>query len=134
MYNKRLAKIEELTKKFDKNDLNFVVNSTADKTGFSHVEDPITFFNNIKTNKTTIEEPKASQEHFNKHLKTIRRANKTDKQKKTLSNINRLFNERNDSIKFIEGYGSMILEVKRKAAEKPTIGEGLKVLSPKQML
>ena len=134
MYNKRYAKIEELTKKIDKNDLNFVANSTVDKTGFSNVEDPITFFNNIKTNKTTIEEAKASQEYFNKHLKTIRRANKTDKQKKTLSNITRLLNERNDSIKFIEGYGSMILEAKRKAAEKPTTGEGLKVLSPKQML
>ena len=74
MYNKRLAKIEELTKKFDKNDLNFVVNSTVDKTGFSNVEDPITFFNNIKTNKTTIEEAKASQEHFNKHLKNDKKS------------------------------------------------------------
>ena len=31
----------------------------------------------------------------------------------TLSNINGLFNGRNDAIKSIEGYNSMILEAKR---------------------
>ena len=33
------------------------------------------------------------------------------KNKKTLANINILFNARNDAIKFIEDYGSMILEI-----------------------
>ena len=47
-----------------------------------------------------------------------------------------LFNGRNDSIKFIEGYGSMILEAKKRAAEEQTKqdGRGLKILTPKQML
>ena len=44
--------------------------------------------------------------------------------------INILFNGRNDAIKFIEDYCSMILEAKRKA----TKGKGLKILTPKQML
>ena len=39
-------------------------------------------------------------------------------------------NGKNDAIKFVEDYGSMILEAKRKATE----GEGLKILTPKQML
>ena len=42
--------------------------------------------------------------------------------KKTLANINMLFNGKNDAIKFVEDYGSMILEAKRKATE----GKGLK--------
>ena len=50
--------------------------------------------------------------------------------KKTLANINILFNARNNAIKFIEDYASMILEAKRKATE----GKGLKILTPKQML
>ena len=33
-------------------------------------------------------------------------------------NINKLFNRRNDAIKFVDDYGSMILEAKRKAAEE----------------
>ena len=36
----------------------------------------------------TIEQAKDSQEDFNKSLKTIRRGNKTEEQKKTLANIN----------------------------------------------
>ena len=51
-----------------------------------------------------------------------------------MSDINRLFNGRNDAIKFIQGYSSMILEAKKKAEEEPTTGEGLKILTPKQML
>ena len=37
-----------------------------------------------------------------------------------------LFNGRNDAIKFIGNYSSMILEAKRKVIK----GEGLKILSP----
>ena len=35
-----------------------------------------------------------------------------------MANINKLFNPRNDAIKFLDGYGSMILEAKRKAVEE----------------
>ena len=47
-----------------------------------------------------------------------------------MSNINKLFNGRNSSIKFVEGWCSTILTAKRKATE----GKGLKILTPKQML
>ena len=50
--------------------------------------------------------------------------------KKTLSNNNVLFNERNDTIKFVEYYGLMILETKRKETE----GRGLEILTRKKML
>ena len=50
--------------------------------------------------------------------------------KKSFANINMLFNGRNDAIKFMEDYSSMILEAKRKAIE----GKGLKILTPKQIL
>ena len=38
--------------------------------------------------------------------------------KKTLANINKLFKGRSDAIKFVDDYGSMILEAKKKAAEE----------------
>ena len=47
-----------------------------------------------------------------------------------MSNINILFNGRNDAIKFVDDYGSMILEVLRKATED----KGLKILTPKEIL
>ena len=76
------------------------------------------FLNEIKKGEITIEQAKDSQEDFNTYLETIQRENKTEQQKKALLNINRLFNGRNDSIKFVEDYGSMILEAKRKLSEE----------------
>ena len=43
-----------------------------------------------------------------------------------------LYNARNDAIKFIEDYSSMILEAKKLAREQE--GTGLKILTPNQML
>ena len=50
---------------------------------------------------------------------------------KNLSNINNHFNARNNAIKLIEDYGSMILEAKKLARQE---GEALKILTPNQML
>ena len=41
-----------------------------------------------------------------------------------------LLNGRNDSIRFVQNYDSIIPKTKRKATE----GKGLKILTPKQML
>ena len=48
---------------------------------------------------------KSIQKGCKKEIKVIK--------KETLANINILFNARNNAIKFIEDYGSMILEAKR---------------------
>ena len=64
----------------------------------------------------------------------MRKGNKTQEQKKTLSNLNIFFNGRSEAVKFYEDYSSMILEAKKKAAEEQTEETALKILSPKQML
>ena len=50
----------------------------------------------------------------------------------TLANLNMLYNVRKEAIKFIEDYGSMILEAKKLAKEQERTG--LKILTPNQML
>ena len=67
----------------------------------------------LKAVKNDRKSKKKIKEDFNNYLKKIRRGDKTKEQEKTLSNINMLFNGRNDAIKFIEGYSSMILEAKK---------------------
>ena len=62
----------------------------------------------------------------------MRKGNKNTEQRKTLANINMLYNARNNAIKFIEDYGSMIIEAKELAKEQE--GAGLKILTPNQML
>ena len=54
-------------------------------------------------------------------------------EKRTLANINILFNARNNAIQFVQDYGSMILEAKRLTIEEQ-YGKGLKILTPNQML
>ena len=117
IYNKRLDKIEEPAEKIDNNNLIFTIISTGKTINFSKKDDPLTFLNKIKKRKITIEEAKESHKDFNRYLKIIRKGNKNHMQQETLANLNMLFNGRNEAINFINGYGSMILEAKKKAAE-----------------
>ena len=131
IYNKRLDKIEELNNKIDYNNLKYVVASSGDEYSFDRLNDPITFLNNIKKGKISLEEAKNKQQNYHNYLNIIRRGNKNANQKKVLANINIHFNARNNAIKFIEDYGSMILEAKKLARQE---GEGLKILTPNQIL
>ena len=79
-----------------------------------------------------MEEAKDQQQNYYNYLNTIRIGNENVNQKKALTNINIHFNARNSAIRFIEDYGSMILEAKKLAKEQE--GRGLKILTPNQML
>ena len=133
IYNKRLDKIEEINNKIDYNNLNYVAVGTGDEYNFNNLVDPLTFLNNVKKGKILMKKAIEQQQNFYKYLNIIRIGNKNDNQKKVLAHANILLNVRNSAIKFIEDYGSMILEAKRLAKEEQE-GKGLKILTPNQML
>ena len=132
IYNKRLDKLEELNNKIDYDNLKYVVESSGDEYSFNKIEDPIALLNDIKKGKISLEEAKEKQKDYYNYLNTIRIGNKNANQKRTLANINIFFNARDNAIKFIEDYSSMILEAKKLAKEQE--GTGLKILTPNQML
>ena len=144
IYNKRLDRIEELNNKIDYNNLEYVVLSKDMAYNFSVEKDPISLINDIKSGKTTLEEAKDAQQNYLYYLNIIRKGHKNGEQKRTLANINILFNARDNAIKFIEDYGSMIHEAKRLAREQEGTGanemsrvnasERVKILAPNQML
>ena len=121
-----------MNNKIDYNNLKHVVLSSGYEYNFDDLNDPITFLNNIKKGNISLEQAKINQQIYLDHLNIIRRGNKNASQKKTLANINILFNARNNAIKFIEDYGSMILEAKKLAKEQERTG--LQILTPNQML
>ena len=123
IYNKRLDKIEELNNKIHYDNLEYVVVNSGKIYNFSELTDPLTFLDEIKKSKMSLEQAKNNQQNYLSYLNTIRKGNKSASQKNTLANINIHFNERNSAIKFIEDYSSMIIE-----------GTGLKILTPNQML
>ena len=131
IYNKRLDKLEELNNKIDYNNLNYVVLSSGDEYNFINLDDPLTFLNNIKKGKISLNEAIEQQRNYYNYLNIIRIGNKNDNQKQFLANSNILYNARNSAIKFIQDYGSMILETKRLAKLK---GTALKMLTPNRML
>ena len=130
--NRRLDKIEELSNKIDYNDLKYVSVNNRTSYSFSELEDPLTFLNEIQKGETSLEEAKTTQQNYLEYLNIIQKGNKNAKQRKYLANINMLYNARNDAIKFIEDYDSMILDAKKLAKEQE--GTGLKILTPNQML
>ena len=118
IYNKILDKIEELNNKIDNNNLQYVPVNSGKIYNFSELTDSLTFLNEIKKGKMSLEEVKNYQQNYLDYLNIIRKGNKNANQKNTLANINSHFNARNNAIKFIEDYGSMILEAKKLAKEQ----------------
>ena len=121
-----------MNNKIDYDNLQYVAVNSDKIYNFSELTDPLTFLNEIKKGKMSLEEAKNYQQNYLNHLNIIRIGNKNAEQKKTLANINIHFNARNNAIKFIEDYGSMILEAKKLAKEQERTG--LKILTPNQML
>ena len=80
----------------------------------------------------TLEEAKNYQKDYLGYLKNIPKGNKNVEQRQTLANLNMFYNAREEAIKFIKDYVSMILEAKKLAREQE--GTGLKILTPNQML
>ena len=101
-----------MNNKIDYDNQKYVVSSSSDKYSFDKLKDPITFLDNVKKGKISLEEAKKQQNYYN-YLNMIQRGNKNANKRKTLANINIHFNAKNSAIKFIEDYASMILEAKK---------------------
>ena len=132
IYNKRLDKIEELSNNINYDNLKYFTVNNGKIYDFSTLKDHISLLEEIKKGTITLQEEKNTQQDYLDYLNIIRKGNRNAEQKKTLANVNILFNARNNAIKFIEDYGSMILEAKKLAREQK--GIGLEILTPNQML
>ena len=107
IYNKRLDKIEELTKKIDGNNLTFPTISAGETVDFSRKNDPLTLLKNIRDGKITVERAKLPklQKYLNNNIKKYEKEIKLkSKKKKKIVNLNILFHGRNEAIKFYDDY------------------------------
>ena len=103
-----------MNNKIDYDNLEYVVYSNKKIYNFSELADPLTFLDEIKKGKMSLEEAKIYQQNYLDYLNIIRKGNKNAEQRKTLANINILYNAKNYFlILIIEDYGAMILEAKK---------------------
>ena len=72
IFNKRLDKLEELNNKIDYNNLNYVVVSSGDEYNFNNLDDPLTFLNNIKKGKISLNEAIEQRRNYYNYLNIIR--------------------------------------------------------------
>ena len=83
-----------MNNKIDYDDLKYVALNSGKIYDFSELKDPLTFLNEIKKGEISLEEAKDSQQNYVDYLNIIRKGNKNAEQKRTLANINILFNAR----------------------------------------
>ena len=55
IYNKRLNKIDQLSKIIDYGDLKFIISSSGTETNFSKLKDPVAFPDSIRKSEMSIE-------------------------------------------------------------------------------
>ena len=72
IYNKRLDKIEELNNKIDYDNLQYVAVNSGKRYNFTELKDPLTFLNEIKKGKMSLEEVKNIQQNYLNYLNIIR--------------------------------------------------------------
>ena len=130
IYNDKLEQLQLARDNVDYDNLNYEIITSGNKYQFDGVKDPLVFLKEIE-GRISIQEAKNIQKEFNKQLNFTRRGNKNQEQRNAPNNINNLYNARDMAIKFIEDYGSMILEAKEIVKQE---GKGLKILTPNQML
>ena len=121
-----------MNNKIDYDNLQYAVYSRKELINFSELKSPLILLDEIKKGIISLEEAKYYQKTYLDHLKAIRKGNKSVEQRETLANLNMFYNARKEAIRFIEDYGSMILEAKKLTREQE--GTGLKILTPNQML
>ena len=79
----------------------------------------------------TLEKAQKNKHECKSGLNEIKKGkNKLKEQKDTLHNIETLYKARNTVINFVNDYSSMVCEAKYKII----YGEGIKILTPKQMV
>ena len=69
IYNETLDKIDELLKKIDYGDLEFIICSSGTETNFNRLKDPVAFLDSVRKREISIEEVRYKQEEFNRYLK-----------------------------------------------------------------
>ena len=76
IYNKRLDKIEELNNKSDYDNLEYVAVNSGKIYDFTRLKDHLTFFEEIKKGKISLEEAKNNQQNYLNYLNIIRKGSK----------------------------------------------------------
>ena len=126
--------MSELYDSVDYNNLKFEFVGPHKDVRFYEYKDSKELFNKIKNNRIKFSEVKNKQNEFLNKLSIIKIGKKTDRQKKVIDNLNKFYNSTEEVINFFRYYIEILSESNYDVKQNKTVGTGLKILSPKQML
>ena len=128
--NKRKKIMSELIDSVDYNNVKFEYVGPTKDVSFYEYRDSKELFNATKNNQIKFSELKNKQKDFLKKLNKVKMSKKTAEQKEGIGNINKFYNSREEVINFFRDFIEMLSDANYNAKQG---GEGLKILTPKQM-
>ena len=134
LINKRKDLMKELHDSVDYNNLKFEYVGPTKDVSFYEYKDSKELFNVIKDNQINFDDAVKRQNEFLNKLSNIKIGKKTPEQIETIDNLEKIYHSREEIINFFRDYGKMVLDADYKSKQNETKGNGLKILTPKQML
>ena len=125
--------MSELYDSVDYNNLKFEYVGPTKDVSFYEYKDSKELFNAIRNNQIKFSEVKNKQNEILNILSNIKIGKKTVKQKETINNLEKFYNS-SQVINFFRDYIEILSYANYYSEQKENEGEGLKILTPKQML
>ena len=129
-----LTKIRESSEPIDFNNLIYHYKGNTAPINFIDFKGPLHIFKKIYKGDKTLEEIEKEQTEFKKYLGNIKQGSPkktSEKQKKTIDNVENIYNKRQKIVKMYNDYAK---NMSRNIYESKQKGTGLKILTPSQML
>ena len=118
----------------DYNNLNFEYVGPTKDVSFYEYRGSKDLFNAIRNSQIKLTEAKNKQNELLNKLSDMKIGKKTPEQKEVINNLEKFYNSREEVINFFRDYVEMLADANYNAKQNETMGKGLKILTPKQML
>ena len=132
-----MDEILEMSREINYNNLVYNLNGPTSSISFTKFGGPMYTYNQLKNGDTTLQEVEKQQKDFKKELNEITSGNpkrKSNNQLYVIKNVKSLFDSRQKIIDLLNDNSKFRSEAIYKSKQNETLGKGLKILTPKQMI
>ena len=126
--------MSELYDSVDHNNLTFEhIGPTKDVIFYEYMNSK-ELFDPIRSSKIKFSDALNKQNEFLNKLNDVKIGKKTPEQKKVINNLENFYISREETINFFRDYIELLSDANYNAKQDETMGKGLKILTPKQMI
>ena len=134
LINRRKDIMKKLYDSVDYGNLNFKYIGPTNDVSFYEYMDSKELFNEIKDNQINFNDAVKRENDILNKISSIKIGKRTTKQMEVIGNFEKFYISREEVINFFRDCGKMILDASYRSKQNETMGKGLKILTPRQML